>query len=120
MSIYQIPFGSVPDLRTTQTFENQTSYDIRVRWNTREEAWYCYIGYAGKDPVCKFKLTTGTNNLIKQYKHLDGCPKGKLVIWDAIKTYGRPDYDSVGVDQRFQLIYIETDTYIGDTLVPVD
>lgn len=98
-----------PDYRITNTIDD-TSYDFRVRWNSREEAWYCYVGYAGVDPVAKFKLTVGTDDLLKPYHYLDGCPKGTLFMFDSVTLYGRPTYEDTGEDFRYQLLYIEYGT----------
>jgi len=109
MAFYKIPFGGVPDYKTVQTFDDNQAYEIRVRWNTTDEAWYCYVGFPGSDPACKFKITNGFD-LLKPYKHLDGCPQGELYIMDLVNGFGRPGYDDIGTDNRFALTYIEVET----------
>lgn len=113
MALYQIPIVD-SDSKTTETLEEEQAYDFRTRWNTREDAWYCYVGYQSKDPVCKFKLTTGTFDLLKPYKHLDGCPQGRLFMYDVINGFGRPDFDNTGISKRYSLLYMENGTTYDD------
>lgn len=109
MAIYKIPSGGVADSKTVQTLDDSQAYEFRVRWNSTDESWFCYVGYPGIDPVCKFKLTNGFD-LLKPYKHLDGCPQGELYVVDFVNGFGRPGYDDIGVDHRFSLVYVEEET----------
>lgn len=115
MAFYQIPIVD-SDSKTTETLEEEQAYDFRTRWNTREDAWYCYVGYQSKDSVCKFKLTTGTFDLLKPYKHLDGCPQGRLIMVDLVNGFGRPDFDHTGIDKLYTLLYIEVGTTYSEII----
>jgi hypothetical protein len=112
--IYEFIFSDDPDIRLTNTFDD-ISYDFRIRWNTREDSWYCYVGFAGVDPVAKFKLTVGFKDLLKPYKHLSGCPQGNLFILDTINNFGRPTYDDTGTEKRYRLFYATPDEEILDS-----
>lgn len=99
--------GTIPDATFTETLEGQ-AYDLRFRWNDRDESWKCYIGYSGMDPVCSFKMTNG-HDLLIPYKYLDGCPQGTLMIFDNVTTYGRPDYDNTAIDGDYTVYYVDSD-----------
>ena len=92
-----------PDQTYTVTLDG-VDYDIRLRWNTRDEAWQCLIGLSGDDPSVTFKITNGLD-LLKPYKYLEGVPDGQLYMIDTVKINGRPGYTSTGIEKRFVLVY---------------
>lgn len=96
--------GEDADERITIALEGQ-DYDIRVRWNTLDCSWYCYIGAVNREPTIKSKLVCGVD-LISPYTHLGNVPKGALLLVDSEKLFGRAARDNFGVDKRFQLFYI--------------
>lgn len=89
--------------RVTVALEGQ-DYDISIRWNTRDESWYCYIGPVNSESTVKFKLVVGFN-LIKHYRYLSGVPNGSLLLLDLEKGVGRPSRDNLGEERRFRLYY---------------
>ncbi|EPU2171380.1 phage baseplate plug family protein [Shigella sonnei] len=94
-----------PDQTYTVTLDG-VDYDIRLRWNTRDESWQCQIGLSGDDPSISFKVTNGLD-LLKPYKYLESVPDGQLYIVDTVKINGRPGYTTTGRDKRFVLVYID-------------
>lgn len=88
---------------------DSVDYDIRLRWNTRDESWQVFIGPSGEDAVITFKATNGLD-LLKPYKYLEGVPNGNLYFVDTVKINGRPDFYNSGTYARFQLIYIDAET----------
>lgn len=85
---------------------DSVDYDIRLRWNTRDESWQMLLGLSGDDPSVTFKVTNGLD-LLTPYKYLDSVPDGQLYLIDTVKINGRPGYDDTGVEKRFVLVYID-------------
>lgn len=89
---------------------DSVDYDIRLRWNTRDESWQMIIGIAGEDPTITFKCVNGLN-LLEPYQYLEGVPDGQLYIIDTVIVKGRPAFETsttaTNEDTRFQLIYID-------------
>lgn len=104
---FYIPIGSSAD--TTQRVQIKTeTYDFRFRWNTLEEAWYCYLGLNGAEPKVKFKLVAGTD-LLAPHRAYDETPNGFLLLVDDEKRVGRAGRDNIGQDTRFKVMYIDED-----------
>jgi len=82
-------------------------YDVRLRWNTRDESWQVFFGLSGEDPVITFKATNGLD-LLAPYKYLEEVPNGGLYFVDTVKINGRPDYYNSGVDNRYCLVYVDS------------
>lgn len=109
-----LPGGVTTDYQYRITLDGD-AYDIRVRWNTRSESWYLYIGTTGRTSVLKTRVVVG-RDLLAAYS-LDGIPPGKLYVVDMEKGYGRPSEDDFGIDKRFRLLYVnegEDDPILGD------
>lgn len=113
MSYWYLKSGEDVDVTYSVTLEDET-YDLRLRWNDRDEAWRANIGLTGEIPSASFKLTNGFN-LLKPYYHLEGIPPGSLYVIDIISIWGRPGFDDFGVDERFRLFYIDStsEDFIG-------
>lgn len=94
-----------PDQTYTVTLDG-VDYDIRLRWNTRDESWQMLLGLSGDDPSITFKVTNGLD-LLLPYKHLDTVPDGQLYLVDTVKMNGRPGYTNTGLEKRFALVYID-------------
>lgn len=94
-----------PDQTYTVTLDS-VDYDIRLRWNTRDESWQMQIGLSGDDPSVTFKVTNGID-LLKPYKYLDAVPDGQLYMIDTVKINGRANYSDTGIDKRFVIVYID-------------
>lgn len=94
---------------TDQTYTvtlDGVDYDIRLRWNTRDEAWQVFFGLSGEDPVATFKATNGLD-LLAPYKYLEAVPDGQLYMIDTVKINGRPGYYDTGLDKRYCLVYVD-------------
>ncbi len=99
-----LPVTGNPDSVQTITLGDQ-AYQFRLRWNTKEECWYCYFGSIGKDFTCKFKIVTGFD-LLLPYSGLNGVPSGVLRCFDLDDNSGRVNRDQlIGTESRFSLIY---------------
>ena len=85
-------------------------YEIRMRWNTRDEAWWCYIGYEGLDATLITKFTAGANILLP-YRAREGVPSGALFLNDTESIVGRPSRDDTGINKRFKMLYLTQDEY---------
>lgn len=112
-----LPINAEPD--TVQRVQLGTeTYDFRFRWNTYEEAWYCYLGLNGGDPKVQFKMVV-MMDLLAPVKAYEEVPSGRLFFVDTEQDFGRPGFDNVGIDKRFRLFYLGEDEdvtdFIGDT-----
>lgn len=104
-SAWYLKTEEYPDQTYTVTLDG-VDYDIRLRWNTRDESWQVQLGVSGEDPIITFKATNGLD-LLKPYKHLEEVPDGQLYMIDTVKINGRPGYYDTGLDKRFALVYID-------------
>lgn len=95
-----------PDQTYTVTLDG-VDYDIRLRWNTRDESWQMLLGLSGDQPSITFKVTNGLD-LLLPYKYMEAVPDGELYLVDTVKINGRPNYDDTGIDKRFVLVYIDS------------
>ena len=82
-------------------------YDIRFRWNTRDQSWQVIFSPSGGDPVATFKATNGID-LLRPYKYKEDIPDGELYIIDTVKINGRPSFGSTGVTERFTFAYVDS------------
>ena len=100
---------------STDDYTDQTStvtldgvdYDIRLRWNTRDESWQVIMGLSGENASATFKATNGID-LLRPYKYLEGVPDGELYIIDEVAINGRPAFGETGSDKRFRFSYIDS------------
>lgn len=95
-----------PDQTYTVTLDG-VDYDIRLRWNSRDESWQMLLGLSGDEPSITFKVTNGLD-LLLPYKYMEAVPDGELYLVDTVKINGRPNYDDTGIDKRFVLVYIDS------------
>ncbi len=108
MSYWYLKCGEDVDVTYSVTLENNT-YDLRIRWNDRDQSWKAFIGLTGQEPSAGFKITNGFN-LLRPYYYLEGIPPGSLYLIDSVSLWGRPSFDNLGLDERFKLLYIDSDT----------
>lgn len=101
MALQQILVPDNPDIVFT-TILDGVSYDMRIQWNGRDEAWYLYLAKQNTEYTFKTKITTNTD-LVKIHRANDNCPKGILIAIDNMKRYGR--INRVGWNTRFNLYY---------------
>ena len=95
-----------PDQTYTVTLDG-VDYDIRLRWNTRDESWQMQLGLSGDEPSVTFKVTNGLD-LLLPYKYMEAVPDGQLYLVDTVKINGRPGYYDTGLEKRFALVYIDS------------
>lgn len=101
-----LPITGEADTVQTVTI-GEESYNFRMRWNTKEEAWYCYFGEVGSEYTVKFKVVIGFD-LLKPYSGLNGVPPGVLYCYDYDDGDGRVNRgDLAGTSSRFRLIYMD-------------
>lgn len=96
-----------PDHTYSVTLDG-VDYDIRLRWNTRDESWQMFIGISGETPAVTFKVVNGFD-LLRPYKHLEAVPDGQLYLVDTVKINGRPGFYDTGIDSRFVIVYIDAE-----------
>lgn len=108
MAYWFLKCGEDVDVTYSVTLEDDT-YDLRLKWNDRDESWRAFIGLTGEVFSASFKLTNGFN-LLRPYYYLEGIPKGSLYVVDMVSIWGRPGFDDFGVDKRFRLLYIDSDS----------
>ena len=108
MPIYKLPTGKgVGSLETdiSRTIElDNASYDMRYRWNTRDESWTVICSKSGGGVIFSTKAAAG-RVLNYGYKHREGCPQGDLMIVDISPDFGRVDFDNFTLEGRFRLYY---------------
>lgn len=102
-----IPLSDDPDYIIAVDLDG-VIYDMRFEWNSREKAWYMYMGLSGDDPVIKTKVVTGAN-LLKPFSYKEEIPDGILVMFDTVAKYGRVTRNDLGILNRFTLIYMSKD-----------
>ena len=107
MAIWFLSAGGSPDTSRNVTLEG-LSYTFRFRWLERDESWKVSIGFTGKTPAISFKATNGLN-LLSNYKNILGVPSGELYVFDTINQFGRVDYDNIGLDKDFRVLYKESE-----------
>ena len=105
---YNVWFLSTDDYtdQTSTVTLDGVDYDIRLRWNTRDESWQVIMGLSGEDAVATFKATNGID-LLRPYKYLEGIPDGQLYIIDDVAVNGRPAFGETGSSKRFRFAYID-------------
>ena len=109
---YYLPHvGATPDEIFTTALEG-VKYQIRLRWNTRDEAWYIYIGYEGIEPKFTSKFCAGMN-ILRGYQATEGVPEGAIILADSEAIYGRPSRNDTGIDKRFKILYLTKEEYEG-------
>lgn len=108
MKIYEITLNSGYESVTTVSIGGR-SYDIRLKWLTRDESFEMTFGLQGMNPMCTTKLTTNSN-LIATTRYMEDAPKGFMTVVDTMSQYeGRITYDEFGSTRRYRLIYGEED-----------
>ena len=112
MSIFSLPVAGTADNTQTIVLEG-IAYDVRMQWNTRDESWNVFWGVSGQGWKFKFKVVNGVD-LFLPYKAYDECPKGFLAALDNERFYGRVGRNDFGIDERFEFMYITSDTTLLD------
>ena len=108
MTLYTLPTGdgrNSLDTDIIRTLElDGVNYDLRFRWNTRDESWTTTCSRVGGVPIFSTKSTT--NSVLNSiYKHREDCPQGDMIILDLAEDGGRVDFDNFTLDGRFKLFY---------------
>jgi hypothetical protein len=110
MAVFALQIPNNPNVVFT-TILDSVAYDIRLHWNTRDEAWYLYFGRQNNNFIFKTKITTNID-LLKAHRANNSCPKGTLVALDNMKFYGRITRDGWS-SGRFSLYYVTEDSRIA-------
>lgn len=113
MSMFSLPVSTSADNTQTIVLEG-VAYEVRLQWNTRDESWNVFWGISGEGWKFKFKIVNGLD-LLKPYKAYEECPNGWLTVVDNERLNGRVGRSNLGIDKRFELIYISTDTVLLDS-----
>lgn len=108
MSVVSIAIPDSPDVLFTTTLD-RVAYDLRLHWNSRDEAWYLTLGKQNLNPLFKTKVTTNTD-LLQNHRALEECPNGILIALDNMKFYGRITRDGWSTN-RWSLYYITEDSF---------
>lgn len=108
MALYKLPTGNGRDSLDTDIIRtldlDGIVYDLRFRWNTRDESWTVICSQSGGTPI--FSTKARTNSVFnKIYKHRTNAPQGDLIIVDISGTNGRVDFDNFSLTGRFRLLY---------------
>ena len=108
MTLYTLATGKGRDSLETdiiRTVElDGITYDLRFRWNTRDESWTTICSKVGGTPI--FSTKSKTNSIINTiYKHREDCPQGDMVIIDLSGVNGRVDFENFNIEGRFKLFY---------------
>lgn len=83
MALINIPVPNGPDNKFTIVLEG-VSYDVRIVWNTRDQAWYISMGLTNNIYKFTSKITTKAN-ILRPYRAYEEVPNGILVALDLIK-----------------------------------
>lgn len=108
MALYKLETGGgdgslATDITRVVELEDIT-YDLRFRWNTRDESWTVSCAKSGGDMIFRTKVRT---NIIfnAMYKHRTDAPQGDFVIVDMSEADGRVGFESFNISGRFRLFY---------------
>lgn len=136
MSYYYLPCGGGSNVTYSVTLEG-TTYQFNYRYLQREtnlanmggvyaDEWRLYIRTSGGDTILETPLKTN-RNLLKSYYYRENCPQGILMLRDyssdinyadtGIYRPERVDYDNLGKDKRFRLVYMTEDEAISEGLI---
>lgn len=128
MAVYYLKCGGDPDITYQIRLEN-VIYDFRFRYLQRltnvaagtpvkADEWKLSVSLSGQPTLFETALRTN-RDLLVQYRNLSDCPKGSLMLRDMVadeayalgKDYSpeRVDYENLGIDKRFRLVYITSD-----------
>lgn len=107
---YELPHKGVTADESFYVNLDGLKYEIRMRWNTRDEAWWLYIGYEGVAATLITKFTAGSNVLLP-YRAREGVPSGALFLYDTESIVGRPSRYDTGVTKRFKMLYLTKEEY---------
>lgn len=128
MTMYYLPCGGGSNINYSITLEG-TTYQFNYRYLQREtnlanmggvyaDEWRLYINTSGGDTILETPLKTN-RNLLKPHYYKEDCPQGFLMLRDYLNDINyqdtgvyspeRVDYDNLGKDKRFRLIYITSD-----------
>lgn len=88
-----------------------TSYDMGLQYNDREQAWYADVGPTGFDPALSSVKVTTNSDALGNYQHLDGVPSGFLSVVDLEAGVGRVNREEFNDGGRYNLIYLERGDY---------
>lgn len=95
------------DQRVRVQLENQY-YSFRYRYNSLEDAWYCYVGLLGQTPRVKFKIVNGVD-LLRPYRAYEEVPPGILCVVDIDQEWGRPSKTGTFKEGRFFMLYFHSE-----------
>jgi hypothetical protein len=108
MTLYKLPAGEGRDSLVTDVTHilelDGITYDLRFRWNTRDESWTVICSKSGSTPIFSTKVKTNVifNSI---YKHRTDAPQGDMIIIDMSETNGRVDFDNFTIEGRYRLLY---------------
>ena len=107
MEIYTLNLRSSDSYRFT-TILDQVTYQLRMNWIAKEDAWYMDIYDGANDPlILGHKLLYG--NIILDKYHADSrVPKGEFAFVSGLSSdLLRPTYDSVSKGDALYYFSVE-------------
>lgn len=99
-----------------QTFRivlDSNTYEVRFRWNARDESWLFDLGDVGAPPTISMKLTA-LNDLLEPYRYLENVPTGNLYLIPTRDVETRPGRYNIGVLTDIQMLYASLDEEVED------
>lgn len=105
----QIPLISKAS-HTFQTVLDNTLYQFRQRWNSREGSWRLDINSSEGDPILQGLKLLPNQNLTLQYED-SRLPSGDIVLISTDAEILKPTFDNI--DSSVKLIYLSREEIDG-------
>lgn len=89
-------------------------FTLHIAWNSRAMCWYLDI-FDEENLECLqagIRLTPNYG-LLRSYKNNTKLPPGELFVFDNLGLGYGLDYDNIGIDKRFELIYLTAEEVNG-------
>lgn len=94
--------------QTSRVVLDSNTYEMTLKWNERDEAWWYYIGDVGADPTVGFKLSTMTD-ILAPYRYMDNIPQGYITLLGLRDPRTRAGRYNIGYKKDVFMIYTVPD-----------
>ena len=89
-------------------------FTLHIAWNSRALCWYLDIFDEENTNCIQAGIRLSPNyGLLISYKNNTKLPSGELFVFDNLGLGYGLDYDNIGIDNRFELIYITEEELNG-------
>lgn len=100
---FDFDIDGYPDQSFRIVLDSKT-YEVRFRWNARDESWLFDLGDVGTTPTISMKLTA-FSDLLAPYRYKENVPQGNLFLIALRNISDRPGRYNIGVLSQIQMVY---------------